>query len=60
MASIYILLKIVALLAVIIIPLAGPKRKKSTYATGTSKFAVNEDGYLEHYTGNTVHHHPVQ
>jgi len=60
MASVYIVLKIIALLAIIIIPLVGPKRKKSTYATGTGKFAVNEDGYLEHYTDNTPHHHPVQ
>ena len=60
MASVYIVLKIAALLAIIIIPLVGPKRKKPTYATGTGKFAVNEDGYLEHYTGNPVQVHHVQ
>ena len=49
-----------ALLAVIIIPLAGPKRKKSVNTTGTSKFAVNEEGYLEPYTGNPVHPQAVQ
>jgi len=60
MALVYIIFKIVALLAIIIIPLTGPKRKKSTDVAGVSKFAVNEDGYLEHYIDNTVHPHPVQ
>jgi hypothetical protein len=60
MASIYIILKIVALLAVIVIPLAGPKRKKVATTVGVGKFAVNEEGYLEHYTGSPVQAHPVQ
>ncbi|MBB6112109.1 hypothetical protein SAMN05421821_11671 [Mucilaginibacter lappiensis] len=61
MASIYIVLKIVALLTVIIIPLAGPKRrKKSANMTEVGKFAVNEEGYLELYIGNSVDLHPVQ
>jgi hypothetical protein len=60
MSSVYIILKIAALLAIIIIPLAGPKRKKSTDAMEAGKFAVNEDGYLEHYIDNPVHPHPVQ
>jgi len=60
MASIYIILKIVTLLSVIIITLAGPKRKKPATTTGVSKYAVNEEGYLEHYTSNSVHPHPVQ
>ncbi len=61
MASIYIVLKIVALLAVIIIPLGGPKRKKPAHISGTGKFAVNENGYLEHYTGNSIQaYNPAQ
>ena len=60
MASIYIILKIVALLAIIIIPLVGPKRKKAATTTGMGKFAVNEEGYLEDYTSNPVQAHPVQ
>ncbi len=60
MASIYIVLKIVALLAVIVIPLAGPKRKKTAIITGVSKFAVNEEGYLEHYIDKPVQSHSVQ
>ncbi|NOW97827.1 hypothetical protein [Mucilaginibacter sp. SG564] len=60
MTSIYIILKMVALLAAIIIPLGGPKRKKSASATSLSTFAVNEEGYLEHYTIDPVQAHPVQ
>ncbi|NHA05089.1 hypothetical protein G7092_14870 [Mucilaginibacter sp. HC2] len=60
MAPIYIILRIVALLAVIIIPLASPKRKKTAIATGLSKFAVNEEGYLEHYIDNPMQPHSVQ
>nr|WP_183560402.1 hypothetical protein [Mucilaginibacter sp. SP1R1]MBB6149349.1 hypothetical protein [Mucilaginibacter sp. SP1R1] len=60
MASFYILLKVIALLAVIIIPLSGPKRKKAATETGMSKLAVNEGGYLEHFVGIPEDHHPVQ
>lgn len=60
MASFYILLKITALLAVIIVPITGPKRKKASPKTEMSGFAVNADGYLEHFKNSPEHHQPVQ
>jgi hypothetical protein len=59
MTALYILLKVIALLAVIIVPLIGPKKKKLPATTGISDIAVNEEGYLEHYTGKPGEHYPV-
>ena len=50
MEAIYIILKVSALLAIIILPLAGPKRKRKEPLTGLSKLSVNEGGFLEPYT----------
>jgi hypothetical protein len=57
MTSFYIVLKIIALLAVVIIPFCGPKRKKAAPLTGISKLAVNEDGFLENFVDNPEDHH---
>jgi len=48
MATIYILLKVAALLGVIILPLAGPERKKEKALSGLSNICVNEGGFLEY------------
>jgi hypothetical protein len=49
MTTIYTVLEVSALLIVIILPLAGPKKKKETKTTSVelSDLAVNENGYLE-------------
>jgi len=59
MTAFYIILKIAALLAVIVIPLIGPKKKKAIAVPSFSKLAVNENGYLENFTGEPAHHHHV-
>jgi hypothetical protein len=48
MTTIYILLKVAALLGVIILPLAGPERKKEKPLKGLSNICVNEGGFLEY------------
>lgn len=60
MESFYIVLEITALIAVIIIPLAGPKKKKASPKTEMSMLAVNADGYLEHFKSNPEYHHTVE
>ena len=60
MEPFYNILEIIALIAVIIIPLAGPKKKKASPETEISALAVNADGYLEHFESHTQQHHPVQ
>ena len=60
MASFYIVLEITALIAVIIIPLAGPTKKKISPKTEISALAVNADGYLEHFKNSPEYHQPVQ
>ena len=59
MSAIYIILKVSALLAIIIIPLFGPKKRKSPASGGLSNLAVNESGYLETFSGSTEKHHLV-
>ena len=60
MTAFYIVLKVAALLAIIILPLIGPKKKKAQPETGLSRLAVNEEGYLEYFTANPKDRHPVQ
>jgi hypothetical protein len=60
MESFYIVLEITALIAVIIILLAGPKKKKASPKTEMSMLAVNADGYLEHFKSNPEYHQPVE
>jgi hypothetical protein len=59
MTAFYIVLKVSALLAIIILPLIGPKKKKIQAEKGISRLAVNEDGYLEYFTANPQDHHPI-
>ncbi|MDN5285302.1 MAG: hypothetical protein JWR38_1576 [Mucilaginibacter sp.] len=59
MTLFFILLKIVAFLAVMIIPFIGPKKKKVPRLSGISTLAVDENGYLEHFNGNPKDHQPV-
>lgn len=60
MAIFYIILKITTLLAVIILSVSGPKKKKAPPKTEMSGFAVNPDGYLEHFKTSPEYHQPVQ
>ena len=50
MTTFYTVIEVLALLACIIIPLAGPRTtaKKKPAARELSDIAVNENGYLEH------------
>jgi hypothetical protein len=60
MTAFYIVLKVSALLAILILPLFAPKKKKAKDLSGISKLAVNEDGYLEHFINAPADGHPVQ
>ena len=60
MTAFYIALKVCALLAIIIIPLLGPKKKKTPSPDGLSDLSVNENGFLEVYTADNITHQPVQ
>ncbi|MCO5946416.1 hypothetical protein [Mucilaginibacter flavidus] len=60
MTAFYIVLKVSALLAIIILPLFGPKKKKTPLPQGLSDLSVNENGLLEVYTVDNIEHHPVQ
>ena len=57
------ILEVAALLAIIIVPLAGPAKKKSktTFKIDTdvtnAHYAVNEDGYLEEIHGRELSKH---
>lgn len=59
MAAFYIVLEVIAFIAVIVVPLSGPKRIKKQTSTAVSSLAVTEDGYLEQLTGSPAYHQPV-
>ncbi|GAA3982507.1 hypothetical protein [Mucilaginibacter dorajii] len=59
MAAFYIVLEVIAFIAVIVVPLSGPKRVKKQAAATVSSLAVTEEGYLEQLAGNPAHHLPV-
>jgi len=59
MTAFYMILKVTTLLAVIVIPLIGPKKKKVITVRSVSKLAVNENGYLENFAEKPVRHHHV-
>jgi hypothetical protein len=48
MTTVYIILKVIALLGVILAPLAGPEQKKEKTPIGLSNICVNEGGFLEY------------
>ncbi|WP_162996831.1 hypothetical protein [Mucilaginibacter kameinonensis] len=60
MTTFYIILKITALLAVIIVSITGPKKKKVSPKTEMSGFAVNPNGYLEHFKKSPEYPQPVE
>jgi hypothetical protein len=62
MTTLYLVLKVSALLLVIVLPLAGPKRKKIKNIAGVeiSDWAINETGSLERYVKEEPDHHPVK
>jgi hypothetical protein len=60
MTSFYIVLKVIAFIAIIIVPLSGPKKKKSAIKGDIGKLAVNGEGYLESVSSSPANHHPVQ
>jgi hypothetical protein len=60
MTTLYTVLEVCALLAVIVLPLGGPKRRAIKTQTGISNILVNEEGYLEYSVDHdTDQHHPV-
>ena len=62
MAIVYLVLKISALLMVIVLPLAGPKKKKNqkTAPLEISDWAIDEDGSLVSLIKPEPEHHPVR
>ena len=56
------MLKISALLMVIVLPLAGPKKKKNQKIAPVeiSNWAIDENGYLESLIKPEPEHHPVR
>lgn len=60
MTAFYIVLKVSGLLAIIILPLFGPKKKKTPSPHGLGDLSVNENGFLEVYTTDNIEHYPVQ
>jgi hypothetical protein len=60
MTTLYTVLEVLALLAVIIIPLGGPQKKPAKTPHQISNILVNEEGYLEYAVDHdTDQHHPV-
>jgi hypothetical protein len=59
MTAFYVVLKVSALLAIIIVPLVSPKKKKAQAEKALSRLAVNEDGYLEYVIAKPKDHHPM-
>jgi hypothetical protein len=61
MTTIYTVLEVGALLMVIVLPMRGPKKKKSKQNAPVeiSDWAVNENGFLESLS-KTDHHHTVK
>ncbi|WP_439696524.1 hypothetical protein ACFGVS_28360 [Mucilaginibacter sp. AW1-7] len=59
MTSFYIVLEVIAFIAVIVIPVAGPKAKKNLPVATTGNLAVNTQGFLEPIPANQQDHHPV-
>lgn len=60
MLTISTLLKLFALLAVIVLPLIGSKRRKNTGVDAVSNIVINNEGYLEYAGSNHSNKHPVQ
>lgn len=59
MTSFYTVLEVIAFIAVIITPMAGPKRKNNVPVETISNLAVNKQGYLEPISANHQDQHAV-
>jgi hypothetical protein len=62
MTTLYLVLEVSALLLVIVLPLAGPKKKKITKTAPAeiSEWAIDENGDLQHFVKEEPDHHPVR
>lgn len=62
MTTIYLVLKISALLLVMVLPLRGPKKKKTTKTAPVeiSDWAIDENGCLESLVKTEPDHHSVR
>jgi len=62
MATIYLILEISALLLVIVLPLAGPKKKKNKGLAPIefSEWAIDENGDLQSFVRSEPDHHSVR
>jgi hypothetical protein len=62
MTTIYLVLEISALLLVIVLPLAGPKKKKEKKVAHIelSEWAIDENGDLQSFVKAEPDHHPVR
>ena len=56
------MLEVSALLLVIVLPMAGPKKKKTKTIAPVeiSEWAIDENGSLEHYVKQEPDHHHVK
>jgi hypothetical protein len=59
MITILTAIKISALLATIILPMGGPKRKKERSLPELSGLSVNANGFLEYFTGPDTDRSPI-
>ena len=62
MTTLYLVLEISALLLVIVLPLAGPKKKKNKKVAPIeiSEWAIDENGNLQNYVKVEPDHHHVK
>ena len=60
MATLYIALKVCALLLVMLLPLGGPGKKKNGNFVEISAWAVNEKGELINLSENEHDHYPIK
>lgn len=62
MTIVYLVLEISALLMVIVLPLAGPKKKKTKKVAPVeiSDWAIDENGCLQNFVKAEPDHHPVR
>jgi hypothetical protein len=63
MITFYTIIEVTILLAVIVLPLSGPRKKQKKLIKGTDKglsnISVNENGYLEYSSNTPDDHHLV-
>ena len=62
MIAFYIALKVSALLAVVLLPLIGPSKKKRihTPAPALSSLVITENGYMHYLSNSSVKAQPVR